>query len=1208
MEIRDLFAKDINRSINGVVKVQDNKSESVRQELEEYVVTRELQRHFADFFEVYDRSLDVPTDKVGVWVSGFFGSGKSHFLKILSYVLANNEVAGKRVIEYFDGKVADPMVASKMRRCCDVPTETILFNIDTMGGSWKEGATIKTALLRAFERVFFEHRGFFGEDLKLAKLEDYIDSCGKTQEFRDAYERACGGSWVEERETYEYRQDDIVPVLMQVMGMSEQAACNWFDGTEDDAIAVDRFVRMVNSYVDARTAQEGGKFRLLFMADEVGQFIGDDVNLMLSLQTLVEELGTKCGGRVWVMVTSQEAIDEVAMVVGDDFSKIQGRFNTRLSLSSSSVDEVIQRRVLDKTQAAKTVLDADYENTSTVLKNLFAFDGSRNDLIGYKSAHDFTSSYPFVNYQFKVLPDVMTEIRKHGVKAKHMSTGERSMLSAFQESAQAVQGAQVGLLVPFWRFFDAISKDLEHGVIRVIDRAERAAEDDHGLKPYDVRILKLLYLIRYIDYVKSNVENISILMIDQMDIDKAALKDNVKDSLARLVRENYVARQGDTYNFLTDEEQDMARAISETQIDTAQVIESIKKVLFSGVYAAKKLRHGANDFPIDRYVDGSIYGTTNGGMTLNIITLADDLSRASDSELALKSSGQALLVLSNEADYFDVIMNAAKIRKYAQTLNRDQLPPSTQQILANKLKEAAYNEKEAAGLIEEALLHARCAVDGRMVEIRSVKPADVIDQALAKLADTTFNKAGYITNPAQTDDDIRRTLSGRIQQALDGMEEPNARALKEVADFLKVQDQMHQPTTMGDLHRKYQQKPFGWREIDVANVVAQLVATQRATVSVGGAVVAPKDRKMLECLRKQADKAQVRQRVRMSDTLLKAAADLLRDLTGAPHVPRGEDELVAFAVDALEGLREKCTELFRNNYAGITREYPYPGRDVVEQGAALMSRTLEAQHDPQAFLKQLVDSEDNLLDWHEDFEPVEAFFTNQKAAFDNGVKFMSLMKGEGFYLESNAQASEAVRRVDEILKSDKPYSQIRYINELTTPVLDAHKELVTRKRNELLSAIEKTVDSVKQYANGQEGFVRVATDAAGDADRAAASIRSNAHTATTAVRIDALKQQLDSWRDDALAKIDRAVAAEQERIETEHRRTQVTEGGERVTNITPAHPEAKPRSAAKVKPVKLASVATVCKLSNEQDVDAYLEQLRERLLHELDGVDAIRLS
>lgn len=168
--------------------------------------------------------------------------------------------------------------------------------------------------------------------------------------------------------------------------MSEQAARHWFDGTEDDAIAADTFAKMVKQYADERAEECGGEFRLLFMADEVGQFIGSDADmstsLMLSLQTLVEELGSRCGGRVWVMVTSQEAIDEVAMIVGDDFSKIQGRFNTRLSLSSSSVDEVIQRRVLQKNDAAEAKLQQDYEAQSTVLKNVFSFDGSRSDLIG----------------------------------------------------------------------------------------------------------------------------------------------------------------------------------------------------------------------------------------------------------------------------------------------------------------------------------------------------------------------------------------------------------------------------------------------------------------------------------------------------------------------------------------------------------------------------------------------------------------------------------------------------------------------------------------------------------------------------------------------------------------------------------------------------------------------------------------------------------
>ena len=81
MIIQDLFSKDINRNINGVVKVSQDDEASIKQELSEYVVTRELQRHFADFFESYTAAIDVPTDRVGVWISGFFGSGKSHFLK-----------------------------------------------------------------------------------------------------------------------------------------------------------------------------------------------------------------------------------------------------------------------------------------------------------------------------------------------------------------------------------------------------------------------------------------------------------------------------------------------------------------------------------------------------------------------------------------------------------------------------------------------------------------------------------------------------------------------------------------------------------------------------------------------------------------------------------------------------------------------------------------------------------------------------------------------------------------------------------------------------------------------------------------------------------------------------------------------------------------------------------------------------------------------
>ena len=117
MKIYDMFQKDIDRQINGVIKVMQTDDENRRQELEEYVITRELRKHFGSFYDHYEQSVDGATDQMGVWISGFFGSGKSHFLKILSYLLANEEIGGKRAIDYFEDKFSfDPLRYAMMRR------------------------------------------------------------------------------------------------------------------------------------------------------------------------------------------------------------------------------------------------------------------------------------------------------------------------------------------------------------------------------------------------------------------------------------------------------------------------------------------------------------------------------------------------------------------------------------------------------------------------------------------------------------------------------------------------------------------------------------------------------------------------------------------------------------------------------------------------------------------------------------------------------------------------------------------------------------------------------------------------------------------------------------------------------------------------------------------------------------------------------------
>ena len=304
MIIEQLFQEDINRKINGVVKVDQDATDVLVQELDEYVITRDLKKHFITFFNNYGESFHEETADIGVWISGFFGSGKSHFLKMLSYLLANREVKGIRTVERFRKKFADdPATFMLIDSVTKGHTDTILFNIDIEGSINKD----KTAVLRVFAKMFYNYLGFYGENLKVAKLEQFIEKRGKTEEFRRVFEEKNGGAWTESRDAFAFFEDDIVETLKEVLGMSEDAARNWFNGTETVETSIAQLVSEMKEYVDTKPDD----FRLLFMVDEVGQYVGGDTDLLINLQSLVEKIGSECGGKIWVVCTGQEAIDEI---------------------------------------------------------------------------------------------------------------------------------------------------------------------------------------------------------------------------------------------------------------------------------------------------------------------------------------------------------------------------------------------------------------------------------------------------------------------------------------------------------------------------------------------------------------------------------------------------------------------------------------------------------------------------------------------------------------------------------------------------------------------------------------------------------------------------------------------------------------------------------------------------------------------------------
>lgn len=412
---------------------------------------------------------------MGVWVSGFFGSGKSHFIKILSYLLENIEaidpVTGKlkKAAAFFDErKIRDALLLADIQRAAKGSSDVILFNIDAKA----EGKSDRDVILQVFLRVFNEKIGYSGDAPYMAEMERYLVGKGAYEDFKSAFHEKKGASWNEERDAIDYLRDEVVYALSKAINMTEESAGRWFDKARNDyKINIEGLVKVIRDYLDTKPAAH----RVIFLVDEVGQFIGDNTQLMLTLQTIVEQLGTLCQGRAWVIVTSQEDIDaaigETNKAKSQDFSKIQGRFHTRLSLASSNTDDVISERLLSKTEAAHVELRDCFAQKGDIINNQLAFVGNSVSMRSYKDAAEFVSCYPFAPYQFALLQNIFESIRKVGATGMHLARGERSLVAAFQSAAVRNAEMNIDALIPIYDFYPSIESFIDTSAKKSIDQA-----------------------------------------------------------------------------------------------------------------------------------------------------------------------------------------------------------------------------------------------------------------------------------------------------------------------------------------------------------------------------------------------------------------------------------------------------------------------------------------------------------------------------------------------------------------------------------------------------------------------------------------------------------------------------------------------------------------------------------------------------------------
>lgn len=1169
MLIKDMFLKDIERDIRGVIKVAQTNEEDIFQELDEYVVTQELHRHFSKFYDNYQKGIDGKTDKMGVWISGFFGSGKSHFLKILTYLLENKKVKGKEPIEFFKDKVQDPIVYANMKRTADVETEAILFNIDSKGGL--DNKSKEDAILRVFMKVFYEHRGYYGDIPGVAEMEKYLDKQGVYEAFKSEFHTLAGEPWEARRNSFYFDADFVIGALTKVTDMSEESARNWFEqGVNNFEISIEKFAKDVKEYIDEKEPN----FHLVFLVDEIGQYIGDSRSLMLNLQTLAEDLGTHAYGKVWIMVTSQESIDSIVKVKGDDFSRIQGRFDTRLSLSSISVDEVIKKRILSKQDYANDKLKVLFPEKSAILRNLISFRESTADLRGFDNEQEFAEVYPFIPYQFKLLQNVFEQVRKHGSSGKHLSEGERSMLSAFKEAGLRYKDAEEGTLIPFYAFFDTIKEFLNPAVSRVIEGASvnPALKDN----PFNIELLKVLFLVKYIKELPANVDNIATLMVTHIDEDKLELKEKINASLRKLIQQTLIQKNGEYYLFLTDDEQDINREIKTLNIDEDLVKRELANYIFQDLYDEKRFRYSPQYlFPFNQKMDEKNYGNQVSSIGMQILSPLSDHYQKPDQVFMMDTQGKGELIIKlggNEA-YVEEIEEALRIEEYRKKKNIMQLPENIQNILTNKQAELRERRRRGRELLEYAVKDAAFFINGEKLDIKGSTVKEKINAAFKLVVENVYTKLSYIKEHLENERGLISILASNDDQlSLDDTlkTNPNEMAMKELIDFINLQAESNKQIRIKILYDRFQEKPYGWKTLDIAALIAQLLKDQGIRIRFNGEYLDPRENtNMLVSIftrNADADKAIVLKRSIVDPALIQTAKRVCRDVFNKTDLADNEDGLVK---DIRTLIEKQIIEIngLKSRYEGRK----YPGMTLLDKGLEYFSQ-FDNRLDNVSFFTKLKEMEDDLADWEEDVAYVISFFnTKQKEIFDNGLKGLEKYEENKTYLAGEG-IEETMEKLHAIVGDPIPYGEIKDIPELVHALDEKFEAVLFEKKADAKEKLNADFDDLSSQA-GQYGVSK-----------------------ETKRRIEAQYSQfhgnLDAFKD--LYKVD-AIISQSASFKEKMKKWIHDELTASKSPITVVDPPGGPGPVVQKVRVRIADLVQKSTLATEEEVEQYMNDLSKKL-------------
>ena len=848
MILQELYSKSINRAVNPAVSATKFDPETEQIEIQEYVFTDEI---INGLFRILNAiKNNEPYDHVGIWIDGYYGSGKSHFLKYLDYCITpeTRDAALSRFLETV--KAIDPL-DDKHNLCFDydelfsianwlkkATIDTCIFNLET---SYDNSTDKKKAFLHVFWNEFNGKRGFNKFNITLAQnLEKPLAEKGVFEEFKARIaEEADGADWNDSgiaADIIDNELDWVLDIAKDLAPTLDKESIRERIIKRDTNMSIERFGMELAAYLK----DKGEDYRLIFLADEVSQFINKERDRYLNLQEIITKLSEACDNKVWVACTAQQDLSEIMddchiADEKDKEGKIKGRFEVKVSLKGTQPEVITQKRILDKKAEVVPVLEEMYEKQKAAFGLQFKLPTSYSS---YDSMEDFVAYYPFVPYQFKLIMQVFNSFLNLGYVAKEVKGNERSIIKVIHSTAKANAEAPLGKFISFDELYNNMFEEgLQARGQKAVDNAIHMAREYERNPQLAVRVANILFMICNISQTDqllfpASIDNITSLLINNVETPRLTIKDEVEKILDFLCQKNIIRlEQGekgapDTYSFYSEEEMKVAQLIQSQTPDNNMLAEQFKDIFFKYITDLKnKETYGTRTFPVGASIKQRSFLSNQPDI---VVEFAMDMDYDTADALAMNNQKNRLVYylapkFHDNKRLFNAFYWYCQVNSYMAT----PVPNETNRDTRDEFRKRA--EIVHNNIVDEfkKLLDSCPIISGNAVideiDLGSKRGNERYQIAMQKHLGNIYTKAKLVDNNKypHTTDQLKRSILRTVQPGeYEGMNAPLTTPENEVEIYLNRQ---FAEVNVADVLAKFSKEPYGWDNICTLYVINELV-------------------------------------------------------------------------------------------------------------------------------------------------------------------------------------------------------------------------------------------------------------------------------------------------------------------------------------------------------------------------------------------------